>query len=374
MNLYFNIAIYKIVWFLHRTLIVIIFLLSYSYHIFSQEPDCFYAAEYPIIFQQDSVRTILARQIIQQHQDSTDQLNAPTKIGVSREEVLEDLMYMIDHPNQTLLNDSGYYCGIVVILNWMLNNIPDNYVQAVIDLTFTGKTKFKNGSKWVKLPKHLTKNVNYTILASEEGVCRSDIGTISISDFVLGVSLVYSEKAIQRMGLLWKKATHHKKNIGNFIFANTMPWVIDDYFRIIGINNVTRSYYSPFERKDTTLSKISSAVDSGVMPILMENHLLTSDQHKNSFYKIFGAHFITVHDFTYNSECNTISLSYWDYGSVKNHRDQSLKGSPLAARSLNAAIRKASRKNKIIKDDKYIELTIDQFFKGLKGYWIPENE
>ncbi len=336
-----------------------------------QEKDCYFVKNNPIVFQQDSLRTSVAEEIIRRYRDSIKRADTLTLIGISKTDILEDLSFMIANPNSTKLNDSGYYCGIVVILNWMLNKMPDKYVKGVIDLIFYGETTFENGSKNVKLPKVLREKVDYSLIHSKNGKSRADIGNISISDFVLGVSLVYAEKAIQKVGLLWKNSTHRKANTGNFIFANTMPWEMDDYFRIIGIKEIKSSYYSPFENKEKIIANIVKAVSLGEMAILMENHLLTADRPKNFFYKIFGAHFILIHDFTVNYKCHTISISYWDYGSVKNHREQSEKGSPFAAGSLNAAIRRNNRLNKIKRDDMYLEISIDLFFKGLKGYWIP---
>ncbi len=253
----------------------------------------------------------------------------------------------------------------------MLNKRPDLYAKGVIDLTFYGETTFARGNKLIRLPNVLRKKIDYSIIPREGKIVRTDLGTISLSDFVLGVSLVYSEKVLQKVGLLWNNSTHSKANVGNFLFASTMPWELDDYFKAIGIKDIFKRYYSPFMHEDKVLEKIVQAVENGEMPILMENHLLTADRHKNLFYKIFGAHFISVHRIQINDDCNTVSLSYWDYGSVKNHRDQSEKGSPLAAKTLHAAIRRNNRLNKVIKDDKYLELSKELFFKGLKGYWIP---
>jgi hypothetical protein len=353
-------------------IVFILFDFIAGFPVMSQDSDCYYVGESPTIYNQDSLRKIYAEKIIENNRALICNDDTLTLIGLSKMEVLDDLHFMVNNPNTTRLNDSGYYCGIVVVLNWMLNNIPDEYAKAVIDLTFYGETTFPNGSKTVRLPHSLANNVDFTQILSTEGVIRADIGNISVSDFVVGISLVYSEKVIQRFGLLWKKSLHKKSNVGNFIFANTMPWEMNDYFRIIGVRNITKSYYPLYKNQEKILTQINSAIDSGKMPIVMENHLLTADRHKNLFYKIFGAHFIAIHNFKVNPDCKTISISYWDYGSVKNYREQSEKGSPLAARSLNAAIRKTSRLTKMKKDDQYLEISIKQFFKGIKGYWIPE--
>ena len=223
----------------------------------------------------------------------------------------------------------------------------------------------------MQLPKALREKVDYSKIDIDGDVQRADLGRVSVSDFVLGVSLVYSEKWLQKIGLLWRNSTHCKANTGNFIFSNTMPWEMNDYFRIIGIREMTKSYYSPFESKMKALECISLAIENGELPILMENHLLTADRTKNIFYKVFGAHFICLHSLEFNQDCNTISMSYWDYGSVKNHREKSQDGSPLAAKSLKKAMRQSKRQNKIKKHGKYLEIPTDVFFKGLKGYWIP---
>jgi hypothetical protein len=352
------------------SVLVILYLIART-DVVAQNLDCYFVNDSPGFFNQDSIRKVKANKIIENQRDLIVQDDTLTLIGLSKIEILNDLNYMVNNPNSTRLNDSGYYCGIVVVLNWMLNNVPDEYAKAVIDLTFYGETRFPGGSKVVRLPQTLAKNVDFTMIPGNDSVKRTDIGNISVSDFVLGVSLVYSEKVIQRFGLLWKKSTHRKSTVGNFLFANTMPWEVNDYFKIVGIRNITKGYYQFFKDQEKILAQITSAVDSGKMPILMENHLLTADRHKNLFYKIFGAHFISIHDFEVNYECNTISISYWDYGSVKNHREQSKKGSPLAARSLNAAIRRNNRLNKIKKRINFLKFPWTSFSKVSKDIGYP---
>ena len=349
---------------------ILLFLVSFN-AIKSQNSNCLFAKSKPDIFQQDSTYRSKAYQLLEQWRASHHGSDSLTKIGVSKQAIFDDLSYMLDHPNTTLLNDSGYYCGIVVVLNWMLNKRPDLYAKGVLELTFMGETRFVNGSKKIKLPRVLQSKVDYSITTIDGKQQGTDLGNVSLSDFVLGVSLVYAEKWLQKLGLIWSNATHCKTNTGNFLFANTMPWEMNDYFRAIGIREMQKSYYSPFDSKEKTLKRISWAVENGEMPILMENHILTADRTKNIFYKLFGAHFICLHSFQVNPDCNTISMSYWDYGSVKNHREQSEKGSAHSAHSLNQAFRRSKRLNKIKKHGKYLELSTEQFFKGLKGYWIP---
>lgn len=161
-----------------------------------QESDCYFVQESPSVFRQDSLLAASAREIIRNHRKSIDQSDSLALIGVSKNEMLDDLDYMLDNPNSTNLNDSGYYCGIVVALNWMLNKAPDKYVKAVIDLSFYGETSFEGGSKKVRLPEILTDKVDYSRINFEDKRIRADIGNISLSDFVLGVSLVNSEKAL----------------------------------------------------------------------------------------------------------------------------------------------------------------------------------
>lgn len=337
----------------------------------AQDGGCRYVDKEVKVFTPEPSFLKKAKQLVTHYKSLSENKDSVTLIGVSKRELLKDISIMLDNPNTTQLNDSGYYCGVVVVLNWMLNKRPDLYVQGVVELAFNGEVNFENGAKTVKLPRALLTKVNYSLVGLGAEKLRYDLGVVSLSDFILGVSLVHSEKVIQRIGLLWNNSTHRKANIGNFLFANTMPWELDDYFKTIGVKDVLKNYYLPFENKKLTLDRIENAVENGEIPILMENHILTSDRHKNLFYKIFGAHFITVHWIQLNKACKTISLSYWDYGSVKNYREQSKKGSPLAAKTLRGAIRRNSRLNKIKEGEQYLEITYEQFFKGLKGYWVP---
>lgn len=345
---------------------IIFFLLQFSViSLFSQSPDCIYVTSPPNEFKQNSFYKSKAIFLIDSVEKTISENDTLSLIGLSKQEVLNEIRFMINHPNSTVLNDSGNYCAASSVINWTLNNRPDLYAKGVVELTFFGETKFKNGSRKLKLPNVITEKIDFSIDSSSLKKNRIDIGQISVSDFVLAISFVKELNSVQNIGLLWDEATHKKKNIGNYIFSNTMPWEIDNYFKILGLKKPEQNYYP--QNRTKVLEDLSSAIDSGYMPIILENHLITADRPANILLQTVGHHYIVIHDFKINDDCNTISLSYWDYGEVQNHRQFS------PAKSINKEMRSRNKRIKIKEDNKYLKIKVDTFLKGLKGYWIPHS-
>jgi hypothetical protein len=364
-------AIIKDMRLIKKTILTFSLYTSICFCSYSQDFDCYFTKDYIIEFKQNELYKKSAFDIIS-HYKLHDSLLIKESLlkGVSLFEIIEDVKYMINNPNSTNLNEIGYYCGIVVVLNWLLNNRPDIYAKSVLELTTIGSTKLTPETKRICLPSSLINKVNLSF-DEDNFPSRKSIGDISISDFILGVSIVYNEKYFQRIGLLWKNSSFEKNNYGNFIFSNTMPWEIDNYFKKFGITDFKKSYYPNKKKKLKIIERLEEETNNGRLPIVFENHLITSNYRKNYFYKIFGAHYITIHSIKLNKECQTISISYWDYGSVKNHRKHNEKINPFTAKSLESAMKRAKKGTKIQQNGKNIEISIDQFIKGLKGYWIP---
>jgi transketolase C-terminal domain/subunit len=65
--------------------------------------------------------------------------------NISMHDVFEDLRTMLDYPNSTIIGNSGHYCSVAVVLNWLLNNQPKKYTKAVLELTYYGETSFEEG-------------------------------------------------------------------------------------------------------------------------------------------------------------------------------------------------------------------------------------
>ncbi len=295
--------------------------------------------------------------------------------GVSMHEVWIDLKYMVNHPNSSTIGERGHYCGPAAIINWLLNCRPDVYVNVVWHLAKDGKCQLGSGSYTLKLPKKICNRVDYTIEeVNRDEVTRKDIRNTSLSDFIICSALVYSEKSVQRVGLIFPKATYRKKSLGSFLYTNTMPWEIDDFFNKMGFNMDAKAFYWGEKEDIKELFKIEEAVVQGNMPIVFDNHYISFTKTKNFLYRTLGAHFITIHDFKINKDSNTVDYSYWDYGKVKPNPFLSLNRKPLPTGSLKKDMRAQKRFKKKGLHLRKREITVNEFLTAMKGYWIPSDK
>jgi hypothetical protein len=150
-----------------------------------------------------------------------------------------------------------------------------------------------------------------------------------------------------------------------------MPWEVNDYFRKIGVEIDKQGYYLGDRENISDLIKIENAVTEGKMPVIFENHLLTATREKNILYRLAGVHFITIHDFKVDEKNDLVNYSYWDYGSVQNKRyvfDDSYPGDATNLRQAMKMARKAEKRKKVKVHE---QVTIHEFLKAMKGYWIP---
>jgi hypothetical protein len=312
-----------------------------------------------------------AHSLLKQTQDQEDSLESKIP-SLSPSEIIRDLNYMLEHPNSGIMNYHGYYCGVLAIQNWLINTHPDVYTKTVLDLCFRGEAQIEKTGKTLKLPSHISK-VDLTVSKIQKGKpIYESIDSASVSDFVLAVALTHQEKFLQKAGLLWEDACYYKESMGNFIFTNTMPWEMNDYFKFFGYNVEEKGIYKGIPRKEDFLFRLEKACKEGKLPILFENHLLTSTRSRNKIYQLIGAHYITLHHFNYDPELQTVSYSYWDYGSVKDRREFNRNKTVAYAKNLKQAARwqkRISRKPRVQITEK---ISVEHFFKALRGYWIVE--
>ncbi len=333
-------------------------------------------SETPYSFKVDKFRLNKALLLINDFENKINNgtlSNKSVLSGVEMTEIIEDLRFLLSHPNSSKIGNNGHYCGTAAILNWFINNRPEQYSNTILNLAYYGKARVTNDSPLIKVPKQLKSKIDYSIIEKNENfVIRNDIDSTSISDFMLCVSLVNSEKFIQKIGLIHPQATYNKKSIGSFIYTITMPWEMDDYFKKIGIQIEDKAYYRNKKNKQEELFKIQKAVQEGKMPIIFDNHYISYTSTRNFLYKTLGAHFITIHSFEIDKNSNTVNFTYWDYGSVKSNPFLNLKKNPVSTGNISKDMKalKKYRKKGLHKREKRI--TIDEFITAMKGYWIPE--
>jgi hypothetical protein len=290
--------------------------------------------------------------------------------NISMHDVFEDLRTMLDYPNSTIIGNSGHYCSVAVVLNWLLNNQPKKYTKAVLELTYYGETSFEEGK--IKVPGKLRKKIDYSIVDTVDfKVIRKDLEATSISDFVLGVSLMYAEKGLQRIGMLNRHALFKKKRPGAFVFAITGPWELDDLFTRVDVRFEKKGFYLSDKENIETLKMIENAANNGKMPVIFDNHIISFGQRQNALYGYTGTHYINIHYMKVDWKNDIVDYCYWDYGRVKNNpfKTRTIKAKP--ANTISGTVRKQERfKKKNVVQKRTI--TTKEFLKAMKGYWIPE--
>lgn len=320
-----------------------------------------FANLHPQIFAQNADKKAEALALISSYTDSIGK--QPSVIpGLYLHDFASDIRYLINHPNRTLLNYNGNYCAAIAVINWLLNNRPEVYTQLVFELAIHGFVQTKQNRK-IKVPKQL-KNLDFSRIDSLP-LQRNLIDSTRISDFLLGVSMIYTKKKLQRIGLIWKDALYNKNSTGNFIFGNSAPWEMDNYIKMAGFTVCKKRYYLGCKNNKSTLEYLDKQINQHEMPIVLENHLLTATETRNILYRISGAHFITIHGMHIYENSGTIELSYWDYGKVSNKREQTTKSTSYAHKK---ALKQATTKHGNAKN-----MSFNTFYKGIKGYWIIEN-
>lgn len=339
----------------------------------SQNPDSIsdgiYVASHPTIFEQNSFYKSKALDIVERYSDSLGKQPSVLK-NITINDFANDIRYLIENPNRTLLNHIGNYCGSIVIINWLLNNRPDRYAQLVFELALHGYVKSSTNKK-IKVPEKL-QNLNFQKLDTLTQQ-RNLIDSVKISDFLLGVSMLYSKKKIQRMGIIWNKALYDKESKGNFIFGNSAPWEMNNYIKLAGLQVSKQRYYLRCRKNIKTVNFLKNQLANNALPIVFENHFLTASKPKNWLYRFTGAHFITIHGLEYYEEQARVDLSYWDYGKVSNVREIHPKHSPYSVKNFKKLIKKAEKYSYYEERGKMKNMSLNTFYKGIKGYWIIEN-
>jgi hypothetical protein len=199
-----------------------------------------------------------------------------------------------------------------------MNYNPVGYVSAVIQLALNGFA-FNHNEK-IYLADFLK---NESLWLSYDKGYFSYEGNVSAPDAILNFSIRSTEN------------DYSSKKLDNERAAGTLPWEIDNLFNYMGISIEKQSVYGGQSIKDINI--IQEAIAQGKLPIIFENHLLTSSTSTkdNGYGGLFGIHFIVIHEI---SVCNNqVTFLYSENGKIQD----------LTIRS------------------------VEDFLKGMKAYYIP---
>lgn len=306
-------------------------------------------------------------------QDSAYNQNSVLK-NVSMNEIFEDLRVMLNYPNSTVIGNTGHYCSVAVVLNWMLNNEPEKYAKAVLELAYFGVTRLGEKQHKLKVPGALRKKVDYSVIDTiDYKLIRKDIDATSISDFIFGVSIMYKIKQFQRVGLIQSKATCKKSTVGNFLFANTAPWELNNIIKKAGLKVEQQGFYLGDKEDLEQLLLIEQALRNGKMVTIFDNHWITYAHKRNGLYEFTGAHYSNLHSFKVDTINNIVDYSFWDYGVVK---DNPYTSSTVKAR-LGRTVKKTIKLSKKFKQKQIPQkrsISTKEFLKALKGFWIISSD
>lgn len=262
--------------------------------------------------------------------------------GVTLTDIYSELEKRMTDIHSSKVNEIGkrWYCGPSAVSNVVMNNNPEGYVTAVIDLATKGEGKFSPDSKKIKLPKHLKNATNEKLLAWA--------GVASTVDLVFGGSIRHkSNGPIKR---IFKKAalkTYPEKDKGSLfglnksaVYEGTFPSQTAKMLKMCGLKIDEKKIKRGRSIKD--LKTIEAAVASGLTPIILDNYLIKYGK-ATKLSKISqkkGLHYMPIYEFKFfmDNGVEKISIKYWDYGSITGP----------------------------------INRTVEEVVDGMKGYWIPE--
>lgn len=262
--------------------------------------------------------------------------------GVTLTSIYEQLETRMTDIHSSKVNNIGkaWYCGPSAVSNVVMNNNPEGYVTAVIDLATKGEGKFSPDGKKIKLPKHL-KNATHTELSTW-------LDKEFTIDLIFGSSIRH--KSNGPLKRIFKKAALNidpKKEKGSLlgldksaVYEGTFPSQTAKMLKMCGLKIDEKKIKRGRSIKD--LKTIEAAVASGLTPIILDNYLIKKGT-ATELSKISqkrGLHYMPIYEFKFfmDNGVEKINIKYWEYGSIEGP----------------------------------INRTVEQVVDGMKGYWIPE--
>jgi hypothetical protein len=213
-------------------------------------------------------------------------------------------------------NDMGYYCGKSAAHNDLIIYNPMGYVSFIFDLFSKGEAQFGDDGLKVSLPEDLK-----TIGPTESVPAVDEVFGKSVNSSTTNKSIVRNT-----INILSNELSEE---------GNTIPFEYNRILKAVGMKVQYSSYYSNYKKAD--LERISKAISEGFIPIVFENHGVTTSSPDGGNSGKYGIHFISIHSLTITGD--QVDFTFWHYGKLES-------GSK----------------------------TVEEFTDGMKGYWIPENE
>ena len=202
---------------------------------------------------------------------------------------------------------SDWGCGPTAAMDVKINYQPLSYTKMTIDLLLTGKTKNGSGAE-ISLPEEVKKGC-------------SGYGDLQV-DYIFGAAVRSTLNTIKK----WDP--------DNKLIAGTFPGEMKKMLSLMGVNTQYSTYWGGQSKDD--IVKMQDAIKNNLLPIVFENHIITHQEKDDGIWGLLGIHYIVIHSLELTDK-NKLTVKYSDYGS----------------------------------EQLPMEMTIDDFLKGMKGYWIP---
>lgn len=242
--------------------------------------------------------------------------NSTVVNGVTMEQVLSELedqvLFAQSGYSNAQTNKLGYYCGKSAAHNDLILYNPMGYVALMTDLFSNGSAQFNGKGKELTVPDDVRSGVS---------------GRISPVDEVFGKTLNASMKNANLTRIMLNGILTNE--------GNTTPFEYEILLGALGMDVNTSGYYRTFI--DADLQAIENAVQSGFLPIVFENHGISTGDADDGAQGRFGIHFIAMHSFKIDGD--NVSYTYWHYGRLESNT-----------------------------------VSKEQFLTSMKGYWIPETK
>lgn len=269
--------------------------------------------------------------------------------GITLTTILSELENRIANSHSSRVNSIGgtWFCGISAVSDLVINNNPEGYVQAVMDLVRTGKGKFFPDGKEIKLPKHLKNATTKELLYWSNSEHTVDLvfgGSIREKhNGLLGIKKMFRKNSMPRFnqGFEIKYEQMFGMDKSSF-YEGTLPSQTEKMLRTCGLQIDKKKIKRSSTIKD--LKIIEAAVSSGLTPIVLDNDLIrkgTPAIKVKDFIRKKGKHYLPIYQFKFFIDTDgveKITIQFWEYGALKTA----------------------------------VTRTVEQVIGGMKGYWIPE--
>lgn len=196
--------------------------------------------------------------------------------------------------------DLGDFCGKTALEGVTVLYNPVGYVSYVMDLALNGSSSYGENSPTTILDPSLT----------TDGLQ----GGVDPASEIFAKSLTYTLLEDSKIRNLFADKSNY------FSYGATEPWEMENLLNHVGLTSKKTNIYLGTNALDVPV--LQKAVADGLIPILFENHGLTSGDRSDLTWRIFGIHYIQIDAIQINGM--KINYTYREYGRIGKYASKNI--------------------------------------------------